>query len=200
RNAVSKEDYLWPGAIVPYVFTKGYSKKSKKNVKAAMEDMMNNTCIQFRKKKTGDKNWLQIGNKSNGCYAMIGRGNSRTTVNLPEVCTTAMGRIQHELLHALGFWHEHSRSDRDDYVNVVWENVRTGNAGNFDKRTSNINNQNVGYDYKSVMHYGKQSFTKVYGQPTLVTTSPEGVYIGQRTVMSQSDYAEINILYNCDSK
>jgi hypothetical protein len=75
-----------------------------------------------------------------------------------------------------------------------------GNADNFEKRTSNINNQNVGYDYQSVMHYGEESFTKVDGQPTLKTIRPEGVTIGQRIIMSPSDYAEINILYNCPSQ
>lgn len=29
----------------------------------------------------------------------------------------------HEILHALGIFHEQSRSDRDRFVKVVWENV-----------------------------------------------------------------------------
>lgn len=36
------------------------------------------------------------------------------------------GTIQHEFLHTLGFWHEHTRQDRDKHVTINWDNISRG--------------------------------------------------------------------------
>lgn len=56
-----------------------------------------------------------------------------------ETGCTSLGTIQHELMHSLGFWHEQSREDRDDYVTVDMQNVRSGTELNlFSHFTSNL--------------------------------------------------------------
>lgn len=64
-------------------------------------------------------------------------------------------------MHALGFFHEQSSSDRDEHVTIMWDNIREGRETNFKKyNNSAVNNFGVGYDYDSVMHYSSKAFSK----------------------------------------
>lgn len=61
--------------------------------------------------------WSSVGNIQEGLQQLsIGANCDR------------IGTIQHEFLHALGFWHEQSRSDRDDYVSIAWDRIQTGQS------------------------------------------------------------------------
>ena len=35
----------------------------------------------------------------------------------------------HEIMHALGFFHEHTRPDRDKYIKIDWKNIEQGKIG-----------------------------------------------------------------------
>jgi Astacin (Peptidase family M12A) len=71
-------------------------------------------------------------------------------------------------MHAVGFLHEQNRFERDSFVRIAFQNIKSGVESNFDKASEKSTNAfGVGYDYGSIMHYSANAFS-VNGQPTIV--------------------------------
>lgn len=64
--------------------------------------------------------------------------------------------MEHELLHVLGFFHEHSRMDRYKYIRIIADNITPEDLEqNFKNYTAEeMNHLGTQYDYGSVLHYG----------------------------------------------
>ena len=62
--------------------------------------------------------------------------------------------MAHEIGHAMGFNHEQSRDDRDEYVDVFLENLDDAIPPHNYAAKPVTNNFGLPYDYLSVMHYG----------------------------------------------
>lgn len=94
--------------------------------------------------------------------------------------------IAHEIMHALGFVHEQSRPDRDQYVLIHPENVQDGQLHNFDVVAATTN---YPYNFESIMQYGPWDFSK----NGMMTIEPRPAYqvflgqMGQRTHISPID-------------
>ncbi|KAL1468095.1 hypothetical protein MTO96_041705, partial [Rhipicephalus appendiculatus] len=91
-----------------------------KKILKAMADIESQTCLRFVVRKR-QRSYLSI-IREDGCSSVVGREGGAQNVSLGTHCLY-QGIIAHELLHAAGFDHEHSRSDRDEYIDVFTENV-----------------------------------------------------------------------------
>ncbi|GFY52351.1 zinc metalloproteinase nas-15 [Trichonephila inaurata madagascariensis] len=89
----------------------------------AAAEFSRNTCVQLVT-RTNQTDYVNIF-RGNGCYSMVGRMGGEQNLSLATDCDQ-MGIVIHEFMHALGFWHEQSRMDRDDYITIRWENISPG--------------------------------------------------------------------------
>lgn len=105
---------------------------------------------------------------------------------------------------SVGFWHEHTRPDRENHVVIERGNILNGQEYNFNKLTSeDVNSLGLPYDYESIMHYARNTFSKGTYLDTILPVEVKGKKrpeIGQRLRLSDGDIAQANLLYKCPSK
>ncbi|XP_058056353.1 astacin-like [Anopheles bellator] len=154
----------WPAAVVPYVIKADFTPSELRTLQAAFDQYHEKTCVRFVPRTT-ELFYVTITNRDEGCYSYVGRNpsNQYNNINLqtPE-CMEHVGTPVHEMMHALGFFHEFTRPDRDEYVKLHVENLRpeyqSANfiAVNFGKLDpAQVTSYGVPYNYASVMHYSR---------------------------------------------
>ena len=99
----------------------------------------------------------------------------------------------HEIGHVLGFWHEQSCPDRDQYVNIHEENILPGYEPNFDKKID-VNSLGVTYDFNSIMHYSATAFG--VNNAITISTKEKDIPFGLAPELSPLDIKQTNLLYN----
>ncbi|XP_030269940.1 low choriolytic enzyme-like [Sparus aurata] len=178
---------------IPYYIASHFSSREKAIITRGLESFSSFSCIRFRPSRSDDRDWLSIESR-NGCYSYVGRSGGKQVVSLARSGCLYHGTVQHELLHALGFNHEQTRSDRDNNIKVLLQNVVSGMEHNFRKIATL--NQGTPYDYNSVMQYHRYAFSR-NNQPTMVPIPNSNVSFGNAKEMSRNDIARLNTLYKC---
>ncbi|ULT79456.1 hypothetical protein L5515_016112 [Caenorhabditis briggsae] len=193
-NAIKNRLQLWPEGRIPYTISSQYSSYSRSLIAASMQEYASHTCIRWVPKEAVDVNYVHI-YPDRGCYSMVGKMGGKQSLSLGSGCIQK-GIILHELMHAVGFFHEQSRTDRDDHITIMWNNIQSGMQGQFEKYGhGTIQSLGTSYDYGSIMHYGTKAFSR-NGQPTMIPKK-NGAQIGQRNGFSKVDKFKINTLYGC---
>ncbi len=188
-------DRRWPGGIVPYSFGTDATTTQQNQTRAAMDVIQSWVNVTFVPRTT-EADFVNI-IPATGNYSFVGRVGGSQELGMFNWGTQAI--LIHELMHALGVWHEQSRSDRNMFVEVNYPAIQSGREHNFNSYATEPLAGH--YDFDSVMHYGPTGFS-INGDRTIKVRrsyAREYAYaIGQRTGMSNGDIWTLTTMYGGD--
>lgn len=199
RSATVSVGDRWPDGRVRYRFADGFSDDYRARVVTQMSVWTDRThgAVQFVEVAADDAgDYALITPASGVCNSYVGnRRAGAQALNLdPEGCQET--QILHEIGHLLGLWHEQSRADRDDNVQVLWLNIEPCEYSNFHTVESSVS---VGpYDFDSIMHYESHAFglTDAEGNAMVTIARRDESLIELNTELSYGDVCGALHLYD----
>uniref|UniRef100_A0A3B3YRX5 Metalloendopeptidase n=1 Tax=Poecilia mexicana TaxID=48701 RepID=A0A3B3YRX5_9TELE len=115
------------------------------------------------------------------CFSLLGCIGDKQVASLQTLGCVHHGIVQHEPLHTLGFYHKHTRSNRDQFVKIHWENIK-------ECKKKNLWTQII-----------SPRIDDSSGALTFMPVPDPNVPIGQRSGLSDIDILRVNELYKCRS-
>ncbi|CDW52674.1 bone morphogenetic protein [Trichuris trichiura] len=202
RAATGRPERLWEYGVIPYEILANFSGDHHALFRRAMNHWENYTCVSFVPRTSEDVSYIVFTIAECGCCSFVGkRGEGPQAISIGKNCDK-FGIVVHELGHVVGFWHEHTRPDRDLYVDIFYKNIQQGQDYNFEKlKPSEVNSLGQSYDFASIMHYARDTFSRAMYLDTILpkpdSSTHERPEIGQRIRLSPGDIIQTNTLYKC---
>lgn len=197
------EPMPWPAGQVPFRFDANVAPVERSAALAAMAVIEGWAEVDFSPRTNNENAFLHIQDDAVNSSTV---GYTGGVVTIRIFNWNVQGIVVHELLHALGFYHEHQRSDRDAHVRIVMGNVQTGQTDNF-SREDGAGTAGP-YDFHSLMHYDGCAFSNCCppgtscacppGCETILALPPNQALqgaMGQRAAMSALDVHGLRSLY-----
>ncbi|XP_048584443.1 zinc metalloproteinase nas-15 isoform X2 [Nematostella vectensis] len=185
--------------VVHYVLDASVDAHLESQIYKGIEHYHKYTCLRFVKRTT-EKDYIRVMKPQSGCNSMVGVMGGEQILNMGDGCQY-VGLVLHEFGHAIGYFHEHNRPDRDNTINVLWDNVQPWFKDAFKKyQFSEANTQGLPYDLTSIMHYENTAFAKAGFCKTTITVKSDPTYEISPVYLrefSPQDIKKINMLYGC---
>uniref|UniRef100_A0A0N4ZWL5 Metalloendopeptidase n=1 Tax=Parastrongyloides trichosuri TaxID=131310 RepID=A0A0N4ZWL5_PARTI len=178
----------------------------KATIKLALVNLNQSTCLTFEETASiaPGNHGILFKLDSSVCYSLIGRSTSTgpQEILLTRECSETVGTVQHEVFHALGMHHEHRRSDRDNNIIILEDNIEQDKytkEAMIDTDPFYYSNFGIPYEYNSLLHYSKAVYSK-NGAFTIVAKNLVfyTYMMGQREKPSFNDLKLVNTFYCSD--
>jgi hypothetical protein len=184
----------WHAATIPYAIDPALQNQAR--VTAAITEWTTKTNLQFTPRSTeADYVYFTVGN---GCDSALGHQGGMQVIHLADSCLTP--QVIHEIGHTVGLLHEQTRSDRDQYIQINWQNIPAAWQSQFQSLNPA---QDVGaYDFCSIMHYPATADSYNNGQKPVFqeTNSCPACMPGRATGLSSGDIATVGTLYPASTR
>ncbi|XP_077554989.1 blastula protease 10-like isoform X2 [Haemaphysalis longicornis] len=164
---------------------------------ASIDHWQERTCLIFRQRTRLNPWYIKFRTDNEGCWSLVGMEPlGPQDLNIGPGCEHTSVVI-HEIGHAIGFYHEQSRLDRDGNILILWENVPADKASQFAHAIEN--SRSVPYDVTSVMQYSEGAFSpERFEKNTIVTLDPHlQLRMGGDGELSFRDQKLANLMYSC---
>ncbi|RPD43159.1 M12 family metallopeptidase [Chitinophaga barathri] len=186
---------LWPSRTVYY--TLHWNLANPQVVEDAIAHWEDRTNLEFVL-RTNQPNFIEFKtDENNACWSeSLGMKGGLQKVNISAACS--VGNAIHEIGHAIGFYHELTRRDRDYYVNINWANIRPDWVSQYQTYLERgIPGFEIGQmDFLSIMMYGSNGGSSAWDPAIPVWTDLNGNTHTRESVLSDGDVQMYNLLYN----
>ncbi|XP_078475597.1 uncharacterized protein LOC144736816 isoform X2 [Lampetra planeri] len=182
---------------VPYKLSAAFYDYDVEAIMRATQEFEKKTCVRF-KPHAGETDFIHIqdlGGPLSKSWSLLGKQGGEQPLSL-EPGKVTKGTALHELMHALGFQHEHCRSDRDKHVWVVPENIKEDWRGQIVDIKSNEHDLAAPYDCSSIMHYSMLAGSVDERNPTIIPRDVLSMlHMGQSNSLSPCDVVKVQKMY-----
>ena len=190
-------EYYWPYGEVYYKFNINVPPWERNVFISALDSIKAHTAITFKYRyNNGPSDYIEFYKSSSVNDSYIGRIGGPQTINIVSLNNST---IVHEVMHSLGFFHEHCRADRDDSITVVFSNIKPEKQHNFKPYTEDYSGMDIGpFDFQSIMLYGSRITDTSFVYDTsipVMTKKSDGSEFYQGAVLSSGDINGVKSIY-----
>ena len=215
--SVIEQDYLWVDGRIPYSFYEGsevidlnhigtyhaFNMSLAGTVREAIEEIEAKTCLRFV-----EISWTDCiaDQAEQGCLKLVDDHTATATspCSVWPVGRSANGTylmssahckyfsMLHELVHVIGFVHEHQRVDRDRFLVVNTENIKEDIRVQFTSNFISVVAEIGEYDFQSIVQYTATAGRISMNEPAMFTSEE----VVQAQNLSVGDVRAISFLYN----